>query len=166
VGLSRRKLLAALFGLPLIGAAAALALRGFVALRPPRFDGHTARTATALVDRLIPADDLPGAVALQIDQRIVTETDLRQSLVDGVSWLDAHAQRAGAADFLGLDEAGQLAAMTAGWAAYDTAAEQMLSKLWYRSATLYYSEAAVQQAYAYAGAPQPMGFADYQQAPR
>jgi len=150
----------------LIGGAAALLLRGFAALRPPRLDVQAARTLTAIVDRLIPADDLPGAVALKIDQRIAAEPDLRQSLVDGVSWLDAYAQRNGATDFLALDEAGQLAAMTAGWAAYDTAVEQMLSELWYRSATLYYSEAVVQQAYAYAGAPQPLGFADFQQAPR
>ncbi len=56
--------------------------------------------------------------------------------------------------------------MTAGWAAYDTAVEQMLSRLWYRGVTLYYSEPVVQQAYAYAGAPQPVGFPDYRQAPR
>jgi hypothetical protein len=158
---SRRYLLAALAGMPL----AALARRGLAALRP-RPNAHSARTVSAIVDQLIPAGDLPGAVALGIDQRILADTQLSQSLAAGVAWLDAYARRARAADFLRLDEAGQMAALTAGWAAQDSAVEQLLSTLWYRCATLYYSEAVVQQSYAYAGPPQPVGFADFQRAPR
>ena len=166
MNLSRRKLLAALAGLPLPGGMAGWARRGYAAFRPQRTNAHVVSTVTSVVDRLIPTDDLPGAVALKIDQHIVAKSDVQRLLAAGVNWLDAYARRLGAADFRGLDEAGQLAAMTAGWAAQNTEVEQMLSTLWFHSATLYYSQPVVQQAYAYAGAPQPAGFADFQQAPR
>lgn len=166
MNLSRRKLLTALAGVPLIGSMAGWARRSYAALRPRSTNAHVASTVTSIVNRLIPADEQPGAVALKIDQRVIVKPELRLLLPAGVSWLDAYARRHGAADFRGLDEAGQLAAMTSGWAAQNTEIEQMLSTLWFHSATLYYSEPMVQQAYAYSGAPQPAGFADFRLAPR
>lgn len=165
MSLPRRRLLVLLLQLPVVAGIATFARSSFArAVRPPP-DSHASRTVSTLIDRMIPGDGMPGALALGVDRGVLDTPELWTSFVRGVRVLDAVARRYGGRDFLGLTEAAQIDVMTKAWAVRNSAAEQMLAKLWYRSATLYYSEPAVQQHFAYAGPPQPAGFMDFAQPP-
>lgn len=165
MGLSRRRLLVSLLQLPVFAGLAAFARSSFARVVRPRPDSHAARTVSALIDRMIPGDGMPGALALGVDRGVLDTQELWSSFARGVRALDAVARRSGGGDFLALSETAQIEVMTSAWTMRNSPAEQLLSKLWYRSATLYYSEPAVQRRFAYAGAPQPAGFMDFTQPP-
>lgn len=175
---SRRQVVETLVRLPLLAglATSGLATLGVVvpggrplaARRPSRFDMHAESTIAAVLDRMLPGDELPGAVALGIDRRILAMENiaLKQSLSDGVAWLDGRARRKKAADFLALDDAGRDAVLEAALASRAAAAGAISGSLRNLALTLYYTHPTVMAAFAYSGPPQPAGFPDFEDAPR
>ena len=138
---------------------------------------YEAGTVTVLVDRLIPATDLPvgGAVAIGIDRRFadlaavspqLNLTELQQILVAGIAWLDTRARTEGAAGFRALPEERQLDLMAAAFASDDPGARKMMAVLRHRVMSLYYSNDSIKAAFAYTGPPQPEGFPDFADPPQ
>ncbi len=169
----RRRGFVALLGSIAFGGAAAL-WRGLAAFGKSVESGidnvtgpetHLARTVAAVADAMFPGDGLPGAVELGLHSRILAMPDLADVIARGVAWLDAGAVRKGAADFTALDEAGRLAAIDAAFASGDDSIQRFVLALRSRLMTAYYAEPAVKAAFAYAGPPQPDGFADFQDPP-
>lgn len=100
----RRRDFVTICGLALLGGAAAL-WRNLPSLWQPRFDGHAARTVSAVTDLMFPGDGgLPGAIELKIPDRLSAMADLHEAMAYGVAWLDSWAKASGASDFLALDE--------------------------------------------------------------
>jgi hypothetical protein len=173
---SRRTVVTMLVGLPCLAGLTGLIGRALAARRSPRFDRHAERTISIVIDRMLPGGDgLPGAVALGIDRRIAAMAEisprlslleLQRSLADGVAWLDRAAVRAGARNFLGLGRAKQEAVLLRTAAAADDDAAVIARMLRDRAFALYYTDRTVMAAFAYAGPPQPVGFPDFQDAPR
>jgi Gluconate 2-dehydrogenase subunit 3 len=172
--LSRRTLLTTFFGLPFF-AGAAVPTRHAAAARPPRFDKHAERTISAIINRMLPGDGLPGAVALGIDRRIPAMAEvrprqqlaeLRRVFAEGVAWLDARARASGARDFLDLNEARQEAVLLGAVTSNVEDAAFFVGTLRDRAFALYYTDPLIVAAFAYAGPPQPAGFPDFQEAPR
>jgi hypothetical protein len=171
----RRTFVKTLAGLPLLVGSVTLAKRAVASLRrPSRFDVHAQRTVSAVIDRMLPGDDLPGALALGIDRRLAAMADipprqplseLHHSLTAGVAWLDRKARSAGAADFLRLEPVQQEAILTAGLDSKGNDAAAIVWTLRDRAFALYYTHPAVMAAFAYAGPPQPRGFPDFRDAP-
>jgi len=173
--LSRRTLLTTLFGLPLLAGPAVPTRHAAAARRPPRFDEHAERTISSVINRMLPGDELPGAVALGIDRRIPAMAEvpprqplfeLRRGFAEGVAWLDTQARAAGAADFLRLDEARQEAVLVTAVTSDVEDAAFFVGTLRDRAFALYYTDPSIVAAFAYAGPPQPAGFPDFQEAPR
>lgn len=84
---------------------------------PLLFDEHQAATVEALVERIIPATDTPGAK----EARVVEYIDLvlhdgdaarRHRFLEGIGWLDGQAIRRHQAPFLRLSEEEQNALLT------------------------------------------------------
>lgn len=172
--ISRRRVALAFLQLPVIGSVLGVWRRHAVGASSV-LDNQEAGTVTVLVDRLIPATDLPGAVAIGIDRRIadlaavspqLNLTELQQILVAGSAWLDTRARVEGAAGFRALPEERQLDLMTAAFASDDPAARKMMLVLRHRVMSLYYSDNRIKMAFAYTGPPQPEGFPDFASAPR
>jgi hypothetical protein len=173
--LSRRTLLTTFFGLPFFAGPAVPTRRVAAAPRPRRFDEHAERTISAVINRMLPGDELPGAVALGIDRRIPAMAEvyprqelleLHRGLAEGAAWLDSQAKAAGVPDFLGLDEARQEAVLLTAVTSNDEDAASFVETLRARAFALYYSDPLIVAAFAYAGPPQPAGFPDFQEAPR
>src|SRR6185312_13939059 len=144
--ISRRRLALAFLQLPVIGSVLGVWRRHAVGASSV-LGNHEAGTVTMLVDRLIPATDLPGAVAIGIDRRLadlaavspqLDLTELRQILTAGVAWLDVQARAEAAADFHSLPEERQLDLMAAAFAS-DDPARKMMAVLRHRVMSLYYS---------------------------
>ncbi len=165
---SRRRVLAMLAQLPLL--AGVMSAYRAVAARAPTLDAHAQRTIAAVVDHMLPAGELPGGLALHIDQGVTATADaeMRRSLAQGVAWLDARARARHAANFLALDEAGREAVLQAALAerAADADANTIVDTLRNRAFMLYYTDKSVMAAFPYTGPPQPEGFPDFQEAPR
>lgn len=172
--LSRRTLLATFFGLPFFAGAAVLSWHAVAARRKFRFDKHAEQTISAVINRMLPGDPLPGAVALGIDRRVPAMaqlpprqrlSELHLSFAEGVAWLDGWARAAGAPDFLGLKEAQQEAVLLTAATSSDNDVASFVWTLRDRAFALYYTDPAIMAAFAYAGPPQPVGFPDFQAAP-
>jgi Gluconate 2-dehydrogenase subunit 3 len=173
---SRRTLLATLVGLPCLAGLPGLIGRARAARRPLRFDQHVEQTISAVIDCMLPGDDgLPGAVALGIDRRVpamaevsprLTLRELQRSLAEGAAWLDRAAVEEGAPDFLGLDRAKQEAVLLQAMTADADGAFVIVRMLRDRAFALYYTHQTVMAAFPYTGPPQPVGFPDFQEAPR
>ncbi len=173
--LSRRLLLTTFVKLALVSGIAVSGFRAFAARRRPRFDAHAERTISAVIDRMLPADELPGAVALGIDRRIAAMAEIppREELSElhmifamGVAWLDVRARAEGASEFLKLNAAGQEAVLQAATTSNAEGAAAIVRTLRDRAFALYYTDPVIVAAFAYAGPPQPEGFPDFQEAPR
>ena len=80
------------------------------------FSKHEIAVISKLADLIIPRTDTPGAVdanvPYRIDQDVSAKPALQPIFVDGLAALANAAQRAGAADFLSLSEAQQIAVLT------------------------------------------------------
>ena len=90
-----------------------LSLGGFRRLLKPSWraeasEEHLARSVAALADLMFPGDGLPGATEVGIHRRVLEMPELRTTIELGIAWLDKHAARQGAADFVALDEARKL----------------------------------------------------------
>ena len=171
----RRTLLKIFAAFPLLVGPVTIATRALGTWRrPPRFDLHAQQTISAVIDRMLPGEDLPGALALGIDRRIAAMaqipprqplSELHRSLATGVAWLDNRARAAGAADFLRLESARQEAVLRAGLRSRGDDAAAIVWTLRDRAFALYYTHPAIMAAFAYAGPPQPRGFPDFQDPP-
>lgn len=166
--LSRRFLLTFLVRLPLVAGLLVASSRLLFARRQPRFDPDVERTIAAVVDHMLPGDELPGALALGIDRRIAASTDseLLRSLAQGAAWLDGRARAAGASRFTALDVAGREAVLQAALSSDAEGADAIVRTLRNRALTLYYTKPAIMSAFAYTAPPQPEGFPDFQDPPR
>jgi len=149
-----------------------LPLSGVAALWPFRRararDGareHVADTVEAIADVMFPGDGLPGARQLGLPAHVLAMPELAVPIARGVGWLDAEAARHGAADFLGLDATGRLAALDAAFASGDDGIQALVLALRFHVGMAYYTHPAVKSAFAYTGPPQPDGFADFAERP-
>jgi Gluconate 2-dehydrogenase subunit 3 len=137
-------------------------------LKPRRAEAseeHIARSVAALADVMFPGDGLPNATELGVHRRVLDMAELQTSIANGIAWLDKHAARQGAADFVALDEARKLAALDAAFASREEGIQPFVLALRYHLGTAYYAAPAVKSAFAYTGPPQPEGFADFQERP-
>lgn len=161
--MKRRQVLALLGWFSLPGATAFWRI-----LRPWRAaasEEHAVRSVAALADVMFPGDGLPRATELGIHRRVLDMPEFRSAIELGVAWLDKHAARQGAADFLGLDDVKKLAALDAAFASRDEGVQPFVMALRYHLGTAYYSAPSIKAAFAYTGPPQPDGFPDFQERP-
>lgn len=167
-GLSRRVFLGALARLSLAGGVVMANCRAFAARRQPRAPADIPLTLSAVIDHMLPADELPGALALGIDGQVVlaADPDLKRDVTPGVAWLDAQARAAGAARFVHLDKAAREAVLQAALASEAHQVAAFVRGLRTRAFTHYYTHPTVMAAFAYTGPPQPEGFPDFQEPPR
>jgi hypothetical protein len=165
---SRRLVLEALVRLSMLAGLVTSGGHAIAARREPRFDSHAERTISAVVDRMLPADELPGALALGIDRRIVATPDaeLKRSLGRAVAWLDGQARKQGASDFLRLDAVGRDEVLQMALSSSAEEAGVVAGTLRNLALTHYYTHPTIMAAFAYSGPPQPEGFPDFQDAPR
>lgn len=161
----RRREFITIVGVALLGGTAAL-WRAVTSFWPSGFNEHIAETVKVVTDLMFPGDGLPGATELKIHDRLVAMPDLRETMVDGVGWLDAWAKTKGASDFLALDEDSRAAAIDAAFASDTEDARQFAITLRYYAGLNYYTDPVIKAAFAYTGPPQPDGFADFQDPPQ
>jgi hypothetical protein len=137
--------------------------------------GGMAAGIRAIVDQLIPAqdlpgNDLPGAVDLGIDQQILTsfsaDRGLAAFMAEGIRWFDAAARARGGESFASLVAADQIAVAMRAEASPDSAGGRLFAVLRRQAMSLYYIHPRVTASFPYAGPPQPQGFPDFAQAPR
>lgn len=120
----------------------------------------------AVADTMFPGGDgLPGASALGLHEKVLAASDLDALVYKGLAWLDRYAASRNVADFNALDEAGKLAALDAAFASTDEGIRPFVFAVRQNLGLAYYSDPAVKKAFAYAGPPQPEGFADFQERP-
>jgi hypothetical protein len=165
---SRRLVLDAIAGLSMVAGLVTSTGRAFAARRRPQVDQHAERTISAVVDRMLPSGELPGALALGIDRRVAVTADveLRRRLGSAVAWLDRRARQQGALNFLRLDEPGQETVLQEALTSRAEGAGVIAGPLRNLAFTLYYTHPTIMAAFAYSGPPQPAGFPDFQDAPR
>lgn len=161
----RRREFITIVGVALLGGTAAL-WRAVTSFWPPGFNEHTAETVKAITSLMFPGDGLPGATELKVHDRLIAMTDLRDTMVDGVNWLDAWAKTKGASDFLALDENSKAAAIDAAFASDTEDARQFAITFRYYAGLNYYTDPVIKAAFPYTGPPQPDGFADFQDPPQ
>jgi hypothetical protein len=132
--------------------------------------GGVAAGIKAIVDQLIPADDLPGAVDLGIDRQILTSATTDRGvaafMAAGIRWFDAAARARGGETFAALAAADQIAVAMRAEASPDSAGGRLFAVLRRQAMSLYYIHPRVTASFPYAGPPQPQGFPDFAQAPR
>ena len=158
----KRRTVVALLGALGLGGSAMLR-RALAALGQPT----VAPSLAAVADTMFPGGDgLPAASTFGLHDRLLAMSDLAPSIRQGVAWLDRHAATRGAADFAALDEAGRLAAIDAAFASAEEGIRPFVLTLRQHVGAAYYAEPAIKKTFAYAGPPQPDGFADFQERPR
>jgi hypothetical protein len=167
----RRSLLQRLGGLLLLGSSGLLASDSRFRARSTTPDPEVAATIRAIVDLLVPADDLPGAVGLGVDRQIAmaatTEPEFAALVASGVRWFAAAAHtKRNTMHFASLPEADQISIARDAEASTDTDGGRLFASLRRRTMLIYYAHPQVVAAFPYAGAPQPLGFPDFAQAPR
>jgi hypothetical protein len=83
----RRRAFIAIFGSALLGGTALL-WRNLSSAWRSRIDEHAAQTVKAPTDLMFPGDGLPGATELGIHNRVLAMAELRDTVAEGVGWLD------------------------------------------------------------------------------
>jgi gluconate 2-dehydrogenase subunit 3-like protein len=160
----RRRDIIALFGSLPFGNVAGL-WRQTVSLRNSGSTDHVTRTVAAIADVMFPGDGLPNAAALGVHNSVLEMKDLQASITKAIAWLDEWAGSQSAADFLALNEASRVAAIDAAFVSPNDGMQQFVLAMRFHLGTAYYSQPSVKAAFAYAGPPQPEGFADFQEPP-
>ena len=126
---------------------------------------------SAVVDILIPRDDMPGALDLHIDKLLIQKAEVDRPvgrlIAEACHWLDRQAELRHARDFLDLApmEKNNL---------LETMAAAGLGSIvsngfwWLRNGTmeLFYSQPVSWEGLGFAGPPQPLGFLDYAARPK
>jgi hypothetical protein len=165
---SRRFVIAAIARLLLIAGVGLPSRRAFAARSREEQERHAERTIAAVLDRILPADVLPGALELGLDRRITAMSDLelKRSLAKGVAWLDSRARSQRASSFIELDHAQQELVLQAALKSSAEGADAIVYTLRKVAFTLYYTHPTIVAAFPYAGPPQPGGFPDFQDPPR
>jgi len=161
----RRRQFITIIGLGLLGGAATL-WRNFASFLQPHFNAHSAETVKVVTDLMFPGDGLPGAIALNIHDRLVAMEDLHETMAYGVAWLDSWAKSNGASDFLALDESKRSDAIDAAFASETEDARQFAVILRYHAGLTYYSDPVIRAGFPYTAPPQPEGFPDFQDPPQ
>jgi hypothetical protein len=167
----RRNLLQRLGGLLLFGSSGLLASDSKFPALDAAPDGEVAATIRAIVDLLVPADDLPGAVGLGIDRQILlaatADPEFAALLAGGIRWFEAAARsHRDGMRFAALPPADQMSIAASAEANQDSDGGRLFASLRRRTMLLYYAHPRVVASFPYAGAPQPQGFPDFEQAPR
>jgi hypothetical protein len=167
----RRNLLQRLGGLLLFGSSGLLASDSKFPALDTTPGSEAAATIRTIVDLLVPADDLPGAVELGIDRQILlaatADPEFAALLAGGIRWFEAAARSHGKQmRFAALPAADQIAIAQRAEAGQDTDGGRLFVSLRRRTMTIYYTHPRVVASFPYAGAPQPQGFPDFEQAPR
>ena len=126
---------------------------------------------SAVVDLLIPRDDMPGALDLHIDKLLIQKAKVDRSvgrlIAEACHWLDRQAKLRHGRDFLDLapmEKNNLLEAM-----AVAGLGSIMNSGFWWLrngAMELYYSQPVTWEGLGFAGPPQPMGFPDYDTRPK
>lgn len=125
----------------------------------------------AVVDLLIPRDDVAGAIDLHIDklllQKAATDRSIGRLIAEACHWLDRQAELRHGRTFLDLanpERNGVLEAM----AAASLGSIPSEGFWWLRDGTMenYYSQPVTWVALGLAGPPQPTGFLDYDTRPQ
>ena len=124
------------------------------------------RRMAALADVMFPGEGLPSASALGLHVQLIEIADLQPSIATGTAWLDKYAALQGAADFLALNEGQRIAAIDAAFASREPGVQSFVLALRHQLCAAYYSAPAIKSAFAYAGPPQPDGFADFREQPK
>jgi hypothetical protein len=165
--LSRRTALKGVASLPLFGAAFAPIQQSAAKAFTYKAKPHTERTIACVVDRMLPGQELPGALELGIHHQIVSMRDpaLRSSLRSAVDWLDRSAKLHAARCFLALDEGGQERLLASALKSNAEGAQVIVFTLRTLALRLYYSHPRISASFPYSGPPQPAGFPDFQEAP-
>lgn len=122
------------------------------------------------VDILIPADDSPGALDLDVHKQLLSQAEhnaqLRDRLKQGCTWLDDQAQQRHASHYLVLAPDDQILLVAAAEQAEEGSVPQrFFTRLRDFSMRHYYSDARSWPQLGYQGPPQPLGFPDYQSPP-
>ena len=127
-------------------------------------------TLNACVDCLVPADYTPGAVELDVVNKLL-QAGARQPtflklLQHGCAWLDEQARASGAANFAGLAEHDRDAVMERA-AGGEAGSLEYVFFMATRDAVFihYYSDPRSWAGLRYPGPPQPQGFLDYAEPP-
>lgn len=126
---------------------------------------------SAIVDLLIPRDDIPGALDLHIDRLLIRKAEVDRSvgrlIAETCHWLDRQAELRHGGNFLDLASSERnklLEAMAA------TGLGSIMSNgfWWLRNGAmeLYYSQPVTWEGLGFAGPPQPVGFPDYATRPK
>jgi Gluconate 2-dehydrogenase subunit 3 len=141
---------------------------------PGRIPDPITPTEMAIVSRyidiLIPADDSPGALDLDVHKQLLSQAEhnaqLRDSLKQGCEWLDDQAQQHHASHYLALALDDQILLVAAAEQAEPGSVPQrFFTRLRDFSMQHYYSDARSWPQLGYQGPPQPRGFPDYQSPP-
>jgi hypothetical protein len=160
----KRRHVVAFLGFVLLGSTSA-ARRLLAAFRGSDANEHVASSVAVIADLMFPGEATPAATALGIHHQVLAKVELRSSIAKLVEWLDRYSASQGALDFLSLNEAAGLSAIDAAFASHDDGIQQSVLVLRSHLGSAYYTEPAIKAAFAYAGPPQPDGFADFQERP-
>ena len=162
----RRELFRRLTGLLLLGSADLLLRRQAANAR----DLDVGGTLGTIVDHVVPATDVPGAVALGIDRQILAAADADPAfsalLLNGIRWFDAAARDFRALNFRDLAADEQRSLLERAERDGDSDGASLFASLRQRTMLLYYAHPRIVAAFRYAGPPQPDGFPDFEQPPR
>jgi hypothetical protein len=124
----------------------------------------------AFIDRLIPADDVPGAGELGITERLLEKAKMNRNYADllakGCQWLDRQAVLQGYTAFAPMpaalkDTVIQMAADSPS----RSLPRVLFKRVWEDACFYYYSHPEILKRLAYAGPPQPAGFPDHDSPP-
>lgn len=165
--LSRRELLRLTLGAGLLAASGYLVKDIF---RPAELTRSEEKTLAALLDTLIPDDDVPGAlqfgVAEKIQEKARGDHKYRRLVKQGCSWLEARAARLHAVNFASLGEKDRDAVLTLAMEGdADSLQRIFFQKMRSDAFYYYYSHPGSWPQLGYDGPPQPKGFPDYYAAP-
>ena len=127
-------------------------------------------TLDAFIDRLIPADETPGAVELGVTKQLLDKAKMNRRysnlLIKGCDWLDQQARSQGYTSFSLLPLNHQEAIIQqAADSPRRTLPGVFFKRLWKDTCFYYYSHPEVLKRLTYAGPPQPAGFLDYSSPP-
>ena len=164
---SRRELLRLSLGAGLLAASGYLFKDIF---RPSRLTLSEEKTLASLLDTLIPADDAPGALQLDVVEKIQEkargDSQYRRLVKQGCTWLENRAVKLYAVSFDSLGEKDRGDILTIALEG-DAGSMQKVFFQQMRSDAFYYnySHPGSWPQLGYNGPPQPGGFPDYYAAP-
>ena len=126
---------------------------------------------TRYVDLLIPADETPGALDLDVHRQIMEHTVAHPPFLkvtkEGGKWLDHEARRLDAKDFVSLTPQHQIRLIERSEGSkVGTVQRRLFSQLRQISFQYYYGDSRSWGRLGFRGPPQPLGHYDYQLPPK